>query len=202
MDNNSIPTWLPTTAFFIGVAILIAVVILVFKFDSPNSLQITTIRTITALAGAAFAMAFTGFLSLRLSLPGSGFIVAGGSLGVFVVLYFFVPAVIGEGPTNKTEEIYADLYDISKDLLYVLQPSEGNTFGPSLLCVEEMAKQQIIPMGLAKIIDSPDPNFPKPNVTLKLTDLGKKVRSRIAQTRGTLPPKIPCSSLDKGNKAL
>lgn len=93
MSNNSVPKWLPATAFFVGVVALAAVLILVFTFDTTNSLQSTTIRTVTALGGAAFAMALTGFLSLRLSLPGSGFIVAGGSLGVFIVIYFFTPQV-------------------------------------------------------------------------------------------------------------
>lgn len=95
MESNPIPKWLPTVAFFIGVVALGVVLFLVFQFNSPNNLQITTIRTVTALGGAAFAMAFTGFLSLKLNFSRTGYIVAGGSLGVFVVLYFFTPQILG-----------------------------------------------------------------------------------------------------------
>lgn len=94
--------------------------------------------------------------------------------------------------TKKSERIYADLYDLSKELLNVLQPSGGNSFGPDLMCVEELTNCQIVPMGLARFVDSLDPDLPKPNVTRKLTELGKNVRTLVTKIRGASLPELTC----------
>ena len=87
--EQPIPRWLPTVAFFIGVVGLCAVVVIALVMSHPSPFQVTTFRTLTALAGGAFAMAITGFLSVRLALSRAGVVVAGGSLGVFLILRMF-----------------------------------------------------------------------------------------------------------------
>jgi hypothetical protein len=90
--ETSLPRWIPPAAFILGVVGLAAVVVIVIEIPTPTDSQSKVFWTIMALAGAAFAGALTGFISLRLSLPAAGGIVAGGSLAVFGVIYFVSPA--------------------------------------------------------------------------------------------------------------
>jgi hypothetical protein len=92
-DNNpTIPLWFPAAAFIIGVIFIIGIVVLLLENPSPTTQVFVVFRIIIALAGAAFTMAFTGFVAIRLDFAGRGYLIAGGSLGVFIILYFFSPA--------------------------------------------------------------------------------------------------------------
>jgi len=92
---TTIPKWLVPAAFLFGIAFLVAILALVVKIPGPTPTQFTVFRIIIALGGAAFSMALTGFLTIQLNLPKGGQIVAGGALAVFVVLYFYSPAIPG-----------------------------------------------------------------------------------------------------------
>lgn len=115
-----------------------------------------------------------------------------GVLGLAITAFVYV-----EGRLDKADEIYADLYENSKDLLYLLQPSGGNTFSGELVeCMNELANRQILPMELVRIVEIPDSDLPTPNITFQLTDLGKAVRATITKVRGTAKPILPCFSLN------
>jgi hypothetical protein len=86
----------------LGVVGLAAIVAIVIKYPTPTDSQSKVFWTVMALAGAAFAMALTGFISVRLSLPGAGRLVAGGSLAVFGVIYFVSPASPVSAPKNSS----------------------------------------------------------------------------------------------------
>jgi hypothetical protein len=82
-------------AFLIGVLFLTAILILVVRVPTPTETQYAIFRIITALGGAAFAIALTGFLTVRMQLTRKIEIMAGGALGIFAILYFFSPAIPG-----------------------------------------------------------------------------------------------------------
>jgi hypothetical protein len=92
---NPIPAWLVPAAFLVGIAFLIAILVLVVKIPKPTEFQFIIFRILIALGGAAFSMALTGFLTIQMNLPNGGQIVAGGALAVFIVLFFFSPKIPG-----------------------------------------------------------------------------------------------------------
>jgi hypothetical protein len=87
-----VPAWVTITAFFVGVAAVAAILALVVSIPWPSEVQYDVFRIVIALGGAAFATALTGFLTVQIGSRRSPQIVAGGALGVFVVLFFFNPA--------------------------------------------------------------------------------------------------------------
>ncbi|WP_437278366.1 hypothetical protein WME90_45315 [Sorangium sp. So ce375] len=92
--ERTLPSWIVPAGFIVGCAFLLltlAIVVLVKPDPGQQEQMMPAIRTIQALGGAAFSMSLSGFLSLRLNLPNKGYIVAGGTLAVFVILYFFAP---------------------------------------------------------------------------------------------------------------
>ena len=78
--------------FLAGFLLLVLVLGIVAFGDEPGPLQFTVYRIIIAIAGAGFAVALTGTLSVHLPILGKGYIKAAQALGVFVILYFFSPA--------------------------------------------------------------------------------------------------------------
>jgi hypothetical protein len=74
---------------------LTAILILVVKVPSPTESQFVIFRIVTALGGAAFATALTGFLTVRMHWARKMEITASGALGAFGILYFFTPAIPG-----------------------------------------------------------------------------------------------------------
>lgn len=71
--------------------LLVLGAVLVFPHATPQ--QLGVMKTIQALGGASFSMSLSGFLTVKLNLPGKGYVVAGGTLAVFVILFFFPPPV-------------------------------------------------------------------------------------------------------------
>jgi hypothetical protein len=103
-NDVAFPKWIVPAGFIVGCAFLMVVLGLVVVIRSPTGAQQTTFTTVLALAGAGYSMSLTGFLSVRLNLPNKGFIVAGGTLAVFIVLFFFPPGgasltITGDGNT-------------------------------------------------------------------------------------------------------
>jgi hypothetical protein len=82
--TQKVPSWFPAAAFVVGVAFML------LAFLHPGS-DPTTHRAVLAMGCAGFATALTGFLSINLSLGKGVALVAGGSLAVFVVVYFLNP---------------------------------------------------------------------------------------------------------------
>lgn len=84
-------SWIIPVGFIIGTLACAVILILVMKQPNPTIPQLVIFRIVLALGGAAFSMALTGFITIRMNLPGKGYIIAGGTLAVFLVLFFFSP---------------------------------------------------------------------------------------------------------------
>ena len=88
---SDLPRWIVPAGFVVGCLFLVAVLGIIVAIPKPTSAQEGIFHTVVALAGAGYSMSLTGFLSVRLNLPNKGVLVAGGTLAVFVVLFFFSP---------------------------------------------------------------------------------------------------------------
>ena len=128
---SAIPKWLAPVAFFTAILFLAAILLLAVKVPTPAPFQFIVVRILIALFGAAFSMAITGCLTVRLHLSKEVQIVAGGALAVFIVLYFFSPGIPGvpkpeplvdpqghllESPANPAELQVIRLQDEIMDL--------------------------------------------------------------------------------------
>lgn len=104
--ESSLPRWFLPAGFILGAIALIAILVLVIFIPTPSDQQFIVFRILIALGGAAFSLSITGFITIHLNLPGKSYLVAGGSLAVFVVLFFFTPPVIprstAPGGTSST----------------------------------------------------------------------------------------------------
>jgi hypothetical protein len=81
------------TAFAFGVVFVATILIMAIWIKSPTPFQYTVFRIILAVAAAGVAAVIPGILSVTVS----NYVQAGGALGVFVVIYFFAPAVMPKG---------------------------------------------------------------------------------------------------------
>lgn len=91
--DQGLPRWLPLVGFVLGVVGIVAELVLATSIADPSPTQQYVFRTVLALAGAAFSLALTGFIAVQIKFAGRGYVVAGGTFAVFVVLFFFAPAV-------------------------------------------------------------------------------------------------------------
>lgn len=96
-----LPPWFLPTGFIVGIVALATILALVIFIPQPSAPQFFVFRVLMALGGAAFSMAITGFIVLKLDLPGKSYLIAGGSLAVFVILFFFTPPII---PIDRKED--------------------------------------------------------------------------------------------------
>lgn len=69
MAMNTLDT-VTIVGFGIGVAGVIAILILIVRIPDPSAAQFNVFRTVIALGGAGFALALTGFLTVDLSVSG------------------------------------------------------------------------------------------------------------------------------------
>lgn len=77
-------------AFIFGIAFVVTLIVLAVKFPTPTIFQYTVFRIVLSLAAAGVASMLSGFVELNLS----PIIRAGGSLAVFLIVYFYNPAQI------------------------------------------------------------------------------------------------------------
>lgn len=75
--------------FGFGVFFVIVLIVIAFMKPDPSTFQHTIFRTVLAIAGAATVAVFPGFIEVKLG----NWLRAGGALAVFVVLYFWIPAM-------------------------------------------------------------------------------------------------------------
>ncbi|WP_421183360.1 hypothetical protein [Aeromonas dhakensis] len=76
-------------SFCFGVFFVVVLLVISFVQPNPSSFQYTIFRTILALAGAGAVAVFPGFIEVKFG----NWLRAGGALAVFVVLYFYNPAL-------------------------------------------------------------------------------------------------------------
>jgi hypothetical protein len=80
-------------AFVFGVLFLVAILTLVIFIPNPTKAQAQVFSVVLALAAGGFASVLSGMLNVRLNLTSKVAIGATGALAVFVIVYFFVPAM-------------------------------------------------------------------------------------------------------------
>jgi hypothetical protein len=76
-------------AFIFGVVFVSVILIIAFNKPDPTDFQYTVFRTVLAMSCAGIGAVIPGFIEVRVS----KFIVAGGALAVFVIVYFWNPAL-------------------------------------------------------------------------------------------------------------
>lgn len=88
-----------------GVVFILLLLVLAIKFPHPSEFLHGIARVTLALAAAAVAAGLTGFISLKLQMTNGGSLIqAGGSLAVFVAVYFFDPAGRVTVPTETDNQ--------------------------------------------------------------------------------------------------
>jgi VIT1/CCC1 family predicted Fe2+/Mn2+ transporter len=80
-------------AFVFGVIFIAVILTLVIFIPNPTPAQARVFSVVLALAAGGFASFLSGMLNVRLSLKSKVVIGATGALAVFVIVYFFVPAM-------------------------------------------------------------------------------------------------------------
>lgn len=100
-----VPRWFPTAAFVVGVVFVILVLVLATAVPNPTPQTYTLYRIVMAIGCAGFATALTGFIAIRLRFGTAVALMAGGSLAVFVIVYFWDPAsgIAARGNTPAIE---------------------------------------------------------------------------------------------------
>ncbi len=81
-------------SFTFGVVFVIVLLVIAFVQPQPSSFQYSGFRTVLALAGGGAGAVFPGFIEVKLG----NWLRAGGALAVFVVLYFWNPALLASDP--------------------------------------------------------------------------------------------------------
>lgn len=81
-------------SFVFGVVFVTVLLVIAFFQPEPSSFQYSVFRTVLALAGAGAVAVFPGFIEVALG----NWLRAGGALAVFVVLYFWNPALLTSDP--------------------------------------------------------------------------------------------------------
>lgn len=76
-------------AFVFGVVFVSVLMAVAWFKPDPSDFQYTIFRSVFALAGAGVAAVIPGFIEVKIS----NWLVAGGALAVFVILYFWNPAL-------------------------------------------------------------------------------------------------------------
>lgn len=86
-------------SFVFGVVFVIVLLVIAFVQPEPSSFQYAVFRTVLALAGAALVVVIPGFIEVTLG----NWLRAGGALAVFVLLYFWNPALPTTEAVNSKE---------------------------------------------------------------------------------------------------
>jgi len=89
MTDNKVQIWQVIAAFAFGVVFVVTILIVTFIKPNPTAFEYTIFKTVMALAAAGVGAILPGFLHVSFK----NTLRAGGALALFIVVYFFVPAV-------------------------------------------------------------------------------------------------------------
>jgi len=84
-----------TIAFIFGVAIVATILVIAFIVPNPTPFQYAVFRIVLALASAGVAAMIPGFLTVEVG----NAVRATGAIAVFVIVFFFSPAILDNVPT-------------------------------------------------------------------------------------------------------
>lgn len=87
-------------AFVFGVIFVVTMLMIAIYFPKPTPFQYNVFRVVFALAAAGIAAMIPGFINLTIN-PSVGLLIrAGGALAVFIIVFFFNPAPLPNGPNG------------------------------------------------------------------------------------------------------
>lgn len=114
VDKHVAPT-ISLAGFVVGVVGIASVLLLVAINPTPTQAQWIVFKIVLALGSAGFAMALTGFISVNMELGKKVAINAGGSLAVFVVVFFWDPAskLVNYGPSLVVAQSVASVDSVA-----------------------------------------------------------------------------------------
>lgn len=89
MTDDNTKTWQVVAAFSFGVVFVVAIMVIAIYRPNPTPFEYTIFRIVIALAAAGVGAILPGFLNVSFK----NLLRAGGALALFVVVYFFAPAL-------------------------------------------------------------------------------------------------------------
>jgi hypothetical protein len=92
-ENNVTQRQNTVLAFVFGVIFITAILVLVVLIPQPKPMQVKVFCVVLALAAGGIATTISGMLNVNIKLGKRILIGATGALAVFVIVYFFVPAM-------------------------------------------------------------------------------------------------------------
>lgn len=90
-------------AFVFGVIFVIALLAIAWNKPDPSDFQYTVFRAVLAIAIAGVAAVIPGFIEVKIS----NWLIAGGALAVFIVIYFWNPAMRTQDRKDSVPHISA-----------------------------------------------------------------------------------------------
>lgn len=104
-EDPKIPSWFPAAAFGVGVFFVLVVLLLVTLVSNPSPPTYKIYRIVISMGCAGFATALTGFIAIKMKFGAGILLMAGGSLAVFVIVYFWDPAsnIVQTPSTDQSE---------------------------------------------------------------------------------------------------
>lgn len=91
-------------AFTFGVAFVAVAIVLAICFPSPTAFQAFIFRVVLGLAASGVAAMIPGFVTFNFQPAVDMLIRAGGASAVFVLVFFFNPAVLPASPLSFAEK--------------------------------------------------------------------------------------------------
>lgn len=109
-DDPKIPSWFPAAAFAVGVFFVLVVLVLTTLVPNPPRTTYVIYRIVMSMGCAGFATALTGFIAIKMKFGAGILLMAGGSLAVFVIVYFWDPAsnIVQPPPQDGGEKTRID----------------------------------------------------------------------------------------------
>jgi hypothetical protein len=116
--------------FFVGTGFLLIILAIAFFGDDPTPAQFMIYRIVIALAGAAFAVALSGTLSVNFPLFQRGEVKATAAFAVFVILYFFTPASLAVSDAEIESRLLLEEYYGGSEALANSKRSVSSIWAP------------------------------------------------------------------------
>ncbi len=104
LPNSGLSNWEKIVGLILGVALIITLIVLVVLIPKPTEIQLLVFKWVMALSSAGVAGIFSGMIHVEGKIKQFA-IRAGGALAVFVVVYFFNPALPGEYPGVENNRV-------------------------------------------------------------------------------------------------
>jgi hypothetical protein len=153
-------------AFLFGIVFIVTLLILALKFPYPTPFQGKVFQIVLSLAAAGVAAMLPGIMNVEFSSSWGGLLRAGGTLSVFVIIYFFNPAdfVANKSLSVDGTKISSNKLDDSLKTSLALAVLDAQRRGEAVVGTHNLfAAMRTQDDELAKLINKlPDEALPKP----------------------------------------